>query len=651
MQLNRGFRIGQWLVRPTHCEIEDSERTLHLEPKVMEVLVALAEMPQEVVLREILLERVWGSRAAVSDEPLTRCIAQLRQALGDSWRNPQFIETVPKRGYRLKVDVRPAVGETPDSEVLPDADPTPLAIRSMPNRRTALGVAIVALTAIAIGTVLATTRFFERQDNAAPFGAPNTVAVLPFENLTEDAENDYVGDGIAEDILRRLSRLPGLRVVARSSSFSFRGTETSVREIAQRLRVSYVLQGFITADTDGIRITTDLVDSDGFQRWTDSFRVKYSEFEDLFPAQNTITTSIVGIIQRGLDEPVESRGAIPTTTNRDAWMLVQRARRQIAQRDQGSLRRAVALLKRAMQADTGYGEAYVELARAYALLPSRSAFETEEELFNLALATLAEGEEMDSSVQQSRREIEAIISFERWDWIWADTAFRDALAVAPADADLLQSYANFLATVGRLDDSLDAALRAQILDPESPVINDRLAVSYMWLNRDADALQQFETARELGLGDNANREAYLVLELRLGEYDEVRSLLIGLQGMFVRPTEWIDPFLAALQDTSLKPFAVETLSRAAAERNISMLYLFGAWVYLGELDSAMEAAFELIHDPQSFLIEFLFSREAEEFRKHPRFGALLRQLGLERYWDQFGWPEMCRRDGPEIVCD
>jgi len=121
MDMQRGFRLGAWNVSPLTGEIESAGETVHLEPKVMEVLVVLAEHAGDLVLRDALLDRVWGARAATSDEPLTRCIAQLRQALGDSPRNPKFIQTVPKRGYRLIVPVTPvgdAAGPTAPVEAV-----------------------------------------------------------------------------------------------------------------------------------------------------------------------------------------------------------------------------------------------------------------------------------------------------------------------------------------------------------------------------------------------------------------------------------------------------------------------------------------------------------------------------------------------------
>jgi hypothetical protein len=138
--------------------------------------------------------------------------------------------------------------------------------------------------------------------------------------------------------------------------------------------------------------------------------------------------------------------------------------------------------------------------------------------------------------------------------------------------------------------------------------------------------------------------------LRRGEYDEARALLLDLQRAFRRADEWVDPFIAALQDPSKRPDALAVLRRVAAHRQIGLKYLQGALVYLGDADGAIDVAFELLHEPLDFEVEFLFARENAEIRRHPRFAELLRAIGLTDYWDAYGWPSFCKRDGEAIAC-
>jgi tetratricopeptide (TPR) repeat protein len=314
-----------------------------------------------------------------------------------------------------------------------------------------------------------------------------------------------------------------------------------------------------------------------------------------------------------------------------------------------SLRRSIRLFEQAIELDNGYGQAYVELAKAYALLPAYS-YESQNEMFDRALATLAAGVEQDPTLYSSMQGVLALIAYSRWDWIAAEVAFRRALEQTHNDSDLLVWYSQFLAAVGRPKASAEYAQLAKESDLLSPVVNQRLSVSSMWIDADSEAQRYSRLAEELGMGPDANPDSYIVLKLRQGDYAAIRPKLIGLQIMFARSTAWVDPLLEALASPARRPQAIEALARAEEAYDILPKYLFGAWVYLQEDERALATALRLVNDPPSLNVEFIFSREARSLRTHPRFGELIRAIGLNRYWDQFGWPEMCRQEDETIVC-
>src|SRR6185503_3005364 len=213
VELKQGFKLGSFEVRPLTGEVSGADGTAHLEPKVMEVLAALAQRPGDVVEREELLARVWGARAAVADEPLTRCIAELRRVLGDSRQTPVFIQTIPKRGYRLLCAVTPLAARAaaaPATLAQPEAEPAatdPRPAASRARRRAthpiALGGGFAA--AIALGAIA----LWAMGRGAAESGATdaiarNTIAVLPFTDVGGSAESAYFGEGLADEILNRL---------------------------------------------------------------------------------------------------------------------------------------------------------------------------------------------------------------------------------------------------------------------------------------------------------------------------------------------------------------------------------------------------------------------------------------------------------------
>jgi hypothetical protein len=152
------------------------------------------------------------------------------------------------------------------------------------------------------------------------------------------------------------------------------------------------------------------------------------------------------------------------------------------------------------------------------------------------------------------------------------------------------------------------------------------------------------------MGARANPDVFAVLLFRQREYERARHVLVDLQNLYGLPATWVDPFVAALQDPTSRPAAREALDLAAKEGSIPRKLLFGTLTYLGDADAAIEIAFELLSDPVNFDVEFLFTHETAHLRRHARFGELLVAIGLDRYWDEYGWPVLCKRDESAIEC-
>jgi hypothetical protein len=214
----------------------------------------------------------------------------------------------------------------------------------------------------------------------------------------------------------------------------------------------------------------------------------------------------------------------------------------------------------------------------------------------------------------------------------------------------MQWHSQFLGGVGQAQAALEAAIRAKELDPLSPVINQRLAIARLWASDNEAAKELFGLAAELGMPETTNPEPYMILLLRMGEYETARSLMAGMQAMLGFGNDWIDPVFAAIRDQDLRAEAVAAVIEAEQKGQIAMRYLFGAWLYLDETDRAIDIALSLVKDRPSFSPEILFIEEAGRLRSNPRFAELVRAIGLDRYWDNFGWPELCKRVEEEIVC-
>jgi TolB-like protein/DNA-binding winged helix-turn-helix (wHTH) protein len=650
--LESGFRIGPWEIRPDLGTLTGPDGEVHLEPKVMGVLLCLAEQAGEVVTRDQFVARVWRGRI-VSDEVLSRCISLLRTSLGDDPREPQFIQTLPKIGYRLIVPVLPREPEPATSAAAAEAarpadnaEATIAPPRREVRRWRAAGPAAALLLAAA--SLYIYWQWFAGPDSASLPAALPSVVVLPFVNHSAERDNEYFSDGLTEELIDRLAQVPGLQVVASTSAFAFKNHREDVRSIAEQLGVSYVLAGNVRKEGDRVRITAQLIEARrGFHVWSERFDTTLG---DIFIVQDDIANGIVAELRPRLStsETAEPGAARPTEVM-PAYELLLQGRYHLKRREEAPIRRSMELFEQAIELDPTFGDAYRELARAYVLLPTYS-YEDEDEMFEMAVATIARGVAADPALEDSAHDVLALVHLNRWEWTDAEQDFRRGLAASPNDSNVRQWYSQLLASVGRPEESLHYILEAKTLDVLSPVVNDRLAVAYMWVDDDEQARQQFELADELGMGPTANPEAYIVLLLREGDYDKARELLIDLQKLFARAPDWIDPFIAALGDSAARPAAEEALATAAGNRNISLKYLFGAWIYLGNADAAMETAFELLYEPAEFDVEFLFARETEILRCHPRFSELVTAIGLDSYWDRFGWPALYARPGEVREC-
>ena len=278
------LRIGAWRVDPALDQISKDGNTVKLERRAMQLLLCLAEHAGQVVSVEQLLDEVWAG-VVVTPDSVYHAVAALRRMLGDDTKEPTYIANVPRRGYRLIAPVAPWV-EVPQMPVedspSPAAEPAraTLAITKtgLPWRRfaTVLSIALVlALGYIVIYKFWLSKSVTTEQPPAAAAtmaATEKSIAVLPFTDMSEKHDQEYFADGMAEEILDLLAKIPGLTVVGRTSSFQFKGKNEDLRTIGTRLGVAYVLEGSVRRSADRVRVTAQLIDTrDGTHLWSETY--------------------------------------------------------------------------------------------------------------------------------------------------------------------------------------------------------------------------------------------------------------------------------------------------------------------------------------------------------------------------------------------
>ena len=596
--IDNGFKVNDVVVWPREGVVERDGERIKLEPKVMAILVELARAPGEVIGRDDFANSVWRGRV-VSDEVLSRDVSVLRSALGDDARAPHFIQTVPTVGYRLVADVS--------------------SLRQ-PGARWRVVAGMVLLAAVAGAYVWL--------DDGAEELPITTVAVLPFENLSDTRDAEYFSDGLADEVLGSLAQNPKLFVVARTSSFAFRGSTGDVREIGQTLGAGSILEGSVRKQGNAIRVSARLINAnDGIQLWSQSFE---GNLLDIFVVQDRISRAIVRNLVGTLSPGTTVR--VTSTDDMEAYQLFLRANYHIHRRGVDGLQLGIELYEQAIARDANFGRAYVGLAEALTLLPGYTE-ERERPYLDRALSLL---ERAESTGEDGARLYAARAYAHYLDWHWKESRelFGQALAMAPNDSNINQLYSQFLASVGDIDRALQHAQLAVQSDPLSAVAHQRLGVLYLWANDVERSRKHMQLAVEMGLGELATPEAYIGLLAEEQSFDQAQVVLRQLQNKRGLGGEWIDVTMRAVRGDrgSVGP-AISALGQAYQTGQIGPRLYLGALYFVGDPDGFFDGLERLIADDAPNVdLEFLFTHRTRAWRDSPRFDLALEQAGIAEYW-------------------
>lgn len=510
--------------------------------------------------------------------------------------------------------------------------------------------AIVLVLMAGLGYLL-----YERGFGRAHAGqARSSIAVLPFTNLSGDPARDYFSDGMSEELLNLLARVPGLQVASRTSSFAYKGRNVDIREVGRELGVETVLEGSIRQSGDQVRITAQLIDAEsGFHLWSETYERR---LEDIFLVQDEIAAMIVSKLRIEL-APQEQQMAVrdkAPTQNVEAYELYLQGRAVWKRRGEDNLKRAIELFQQALGLDPGFARAHAALASAYVVMPGYTREENDEETFiPLAVASARQALSIDPNIGEAHAVL-AQINANRGNLLDAESGFFFAISLEPNEATPHHWYSLLLSRVGRLNAALDQARKAQELDPTSAVLAANLSGMYLMLGQDDQALRFSGLATDLGLSKKQHG-IESVVAMRRGQWDRARQLIVAQDEIpaAVRPqaTRYVD----ALENPGLGPAVIAEM-RAIDPKVVPQEGLIQPLIHLGAIDAVYEVLFAALdRDPDSWMsrwdLNHAWGPEAAAFRRDPRFAELARRIGIVEYWKQYGFPDGCRagQDAP-IVC-
>jgi TolB-like protein/tetratricopeptide (TPR) repeat protein len=472
-----------------------------------------------------------------------------------------------------------------------------------------------------------------------------SVAVLPFENMSDAAGSEYFSDGLAEEILNALAQIPGLRVPSRTSSFSFRGKQSDLREVAGALRVAHVLEGSVRRDGQRIRVTAQLIDArTDSHLWSKTWD---RQLEDVFTVQQEIAQEIAGSLKVQFAGGGGPRGV--GTQDVEAYEHYLQGRHLWRQRGEGPLRESIEQFEAAIRLDPGFARAHSALAASHVVLVSYTSADVPlESLLNAAQTHAQRALSLDPSLAEAHAVLASVLE-ERWQWQAADAENRRAIALDPSDSTAQQWYSEFLGRMGRVRDAEAPIERALALDPLSPVINLSAALTVIGARMDrARALELARRAEALGAAPRF-RAGVMLVHMAAGDPRSARAYVPdgSLEAAVIDAV--IDPALKdrAMARLASVPPGSRRVSHALQSQTASL-------IYLGEIDKAHEAARRSIDDRSMFPADFLAldaSPNFARFRADPRFEQLVRDAGLLDYWRAVAWPDLCRPKGDGIECD
>jgi TolB-like protein/DNA-binding winged helix-turn-helix (wHTH) protein/Tfp pilus assembly protein PilF len=585
------------------------------------VLAILLETPGEVVSRERLRDRLWGQNVFLDHEhSLNSAIKKLRAALNDSPDNSRYIETVPRLGYRFIAPV----------EELAPIEQEPAAViasaaSAMRARWVAAAGAALVLASLALA-YLAWRRF------AGPVASPGrqSLAVLPFANLTGDVSQEYLADGLTEELISQIGRIDPQHagVIARTSVMRYKQAQ-SIDQIGRELAVQYVLEGSVRREADRVRVTADLIRvKDQTHVWSRQYD---RDLSSLLTLQGEIAQEIAdeirGALGNGSRPPITAPAKGPASY--EAYDLYLRGRYFWNKRTAEGFRQAAVYFQEAIDRDPKYAKAYAGLADTYGLMSTWYVAPHQEYMPKAREAALR-SLRLDGSLAEAHASLALVAESYDYDWQTAENEFRRAIELDPAYATAHQWYGEFLGYQGRFDEAFAESERALQLDPLSLIIGRDHAMLLYYARQYDRAIESSRTVLELDPG---------FLPALLGDLTGARIQL----GRFEEALDLVDKYAADPNDPWRWILRAEVYAKwgkaPEAERDLARgetLLKGSSWLsstalaaihaILGHNDIVMERLETAYNHHSNAVLPIKVEPGFDRMRTDPRFQHLLRKL-------------------------
>jgi DNA-binding winged helix-turn-helix (wHTH) protein/TolB-like protein len=628
VEVENDYRLGDWLIQPQRGCIGRGGEIVHLKPKAMAVLDCLAEASGEVVRRDDLFERVWPGQV-VSDATLTQCVVELRQAFGDSARSPRVIETIPKIGFRLMPPVSIDDGQGSGGTGRPD-------------RRSAARWPFLIAVILAI-LFMAIVWYPSAENEQKPLESDKegrSLAVLPFNDVSPDSQQEWVAASLTEQLINRLSRLEGLEVIGKTASVTLENGQADLKAVARELGVDFIVEGSVFRTADDFRITTRLVEVATAKTW---WAYEWTPTLEQFLAMQEIIAEGVAIAL-SIELDVGELGLDPMgPSDVEAFWSVDTAMRSLAFDTREAWLSAVREIDNAVERDPGYPDAWLWASFIYGMAEYRIG-----DIVHRDWKAISE-HALDQALNLAPNRPETLFMLvnkyvEHGRYMAAERAVERFGALESVSHPMVLFHTGIARNhVGRCAEALVLLERAQLLDPDGWAHFMRmLGWAYLLNGRTEDALAMYERAwgNEDVMRGTGSSEG-LFTALANGDPRTIRLWLMRAQEF---SESGMLRFYLDMEANLDDPAAATAFLRGMYENPYEGLHdpFIAIWAaYHGDHQLAKEA---MLRTPNSW---YLWHPLMSEVRKQDEIEVMLRELGLVNYWREYAWGDFCRPVGDD----
>jgi TolB-like protein/DNA-binding winged helix-turn-helix (wHTH) protein len=518
----RIYRFAEFELITSEGELRTSNSSTRLQEKPLRLLSALLDRPQCLVTREELRERLWDSETFVDfEQGINVAIKKVRDALGDSAQNPRFIETVAKRGYRFLIPADVSFLDGGPSLSVPEPAVIDLPLALVPDTRQSVrprwviaGVAAGVLVAVGIWLFVAKIK----PHHSAQI---QSIAVLPLQNLSPDSGQEYLADGITEELLTNLAQSLPLRVISRTSVMRYKQTNEPIKQIAQQLGVEAIVEGSVARSGNHVTVTVQLIDAtEDRHLWAQKYE---RDLGDLMGMEAELSREIASQVGGALNSHRPPGATTGRPVDPQVYDLCLMGRYFWNQRTAAGLSKSIELFQQAIDRDPAYAPAYAGLADAYVISPFYNSVDLDSS-FTSAVAAARHAIELDDTLAGAHATL-GMVALQNWstESTQANREFQRALALNPNYATAHQWFSFYFVFSRQMDEALAELELARQLDPLSSVINADEGHLLYAMDRYSEAETRLRQAIELSPDLGQPHETLALIDLAEGRSSDAVS--------------------------------------------------------------------------------------------------------------------------------